>query len=205
MLRAGNFVSTNFAHVVGVGHSFGSEVTASITSTYPSDIDAAVLTGYSLTDAGMIPFLSSLDLQIASQNDPVRFAALNNGYLIQANAIGNQFAFLRYPGFPASNLRVAQASKDTVTLGELLSMPMAGNATAYTGIIDVVNGINDLPFCGGNCTYGSDQTAGVRAMYPAVRVFESYNAPVAGHGLNLHYSASYAFTQIQTFLGTNGL
>lgn len=205
MLKAGDFASTSFTHVIGVGHSYGSEITSAIAVDYPDDISAAILTGYALAGPGIAPFLASLDLQIASQNNPVRFSALNNGYLIQANAIGNQFAFLRYPGYPASNLNVAEVSKDTVTFGELLSMASSGNATTYTGPVDVVNGINDLPFCGGNCTYGTDQTAAVQAKFPATRAFASYNAPLAGHGLNLHYSASDAFVQIQNFLKSNGL
>lgn len=54
-------------------------------------------------------------------------------------------------------------------------------------------------------TYPTDLSASVKNLYPAAKAFETYLAPVARHGLNVHYSAEGAFSQIQTFLKNNGL
>ena len=96
-----------------------------------------------------------------------------------------------------------------MTFGELLSqMAISGPATQWTKPLAVVNGVNDLPFCYGNCTNPTDKATAVRpALYPALSPsnFGSYLAPVAGHGLNLHYSAGDAYAYIQRFLVTHGL
>jgi pimeloyl-ACP methyl ester carboxylesterase len=205
-LKAGAFSSTKFENVIGVGHSYGSEITEAITAQYPNDIAAAILTGFTPSVAGIPSFISSLDLQIASENDPTEFGDLNNGYIVTANAIGNQFAFLKYPGFPAANLVEAEATKKALTFGELFSQTgTVQNATKYTGVVDVVNGDSDWPFCMGNCSFPTDLSAVVKSLYPAAKAFETYLAPLTGHGINVHYSANGAFEQIQTFLKNNGL
>jgi pimeloyl-ACP methyl ester carboxylesterase len=206
MLKSGILSSTAFENVIGVGHSFGSEITEAITAQYPDDIAAAVLTGFSRSMAGLPTFTTSLDFQIASENNESAFRDLNNGYVVAANVIGNQFAFLKYPGFPAANLAKVEATKQTVTFGELFSQSNAvRKATEYTGVVFVVDGDSDWPFCKGNCTYPKDKAAAVKALYPAAKDFQTYLAPVTGHGLNVHYSANRAFEHIQDFLKHNGL
>ncbi|KAE9982234.1 hypothetical protein BLS_006393 [Venturia inaequalis] len=205
MLKSGAIASTKFESVIGVGHSFGSEVTQAITLQYPDDFVAAILTGFTTGQTGFPSFVTSLDLQIAAQNNP-KFAGLGNGYIVAANSIGNQFAFLKYPGFPTANLALVEKSKETLTFGELFSQAnLVQIATKFTGIVDVVNGDSDWPFCMGNCTYPTDSSASVKALFPAAKAFETYLAPMAGHGLNVHYSAEVAFEHIQDFLKRNGL
>ena len=98
LLRKQHFGPHKFKKVVGVGHSAGSTVTQGVTTTYPEDFDAVILTGIS-TLATYVPLgVAALDLQIASQASSV-FEGLPNGYLTQANAIGIQFTFFRYPNF----------------------------------------------------------------------------------------------------------
>lgn len=205
MLRNGSVASTRFSHVVGTGHSFGSFITQALTKSYPSDLDAAVLTGFSLSMTGLPTFIASLDLTIAALNDPLRFSGLNFGYLAANNYIGNQFAFFRAQGFPPSNLALAEASKNTVTLGELFTLSAVTGNTTYTGPVDVVDGQNDWPFCQGNCSYPMDLAAAAKSLYPMTKNFTSYLAPNCGHGLNLHYAATAAFEQIQAFVAGNGL
>lgn len=205
MLRSGYFADTKFSKVIAVGHSFGSEITNAITVQYPSAVDAAILTGFSLNSTGATSFMSALNPEIASQNDPASFSALNNGYNVAANFAAIQWAFMRYPGFPKENLALAATTKQTFTFGELISAPAGGVAAMYNGIVDVVNGANDWVFCFGNCSYPTDLAAAVTTLYPKATAFSSYLAPVAGHGINLHYSATGAFVHIQTFLKTNGL
>lgn len=204
MLRNGSVANTRFAHVIGTGHSFGSFMTQALTKSYPADLDAAVLTGFSLSMTGLPTFITSLDLTIAALNDPLRFPGLPSGYLVANNYIGNQFAFFRAQGFPPSNLAIAEATKQTVTLGELFTLGAVTGNTTFTGPVDVVNGMNDWPFCQGNCSYPTDLTSAVKSLYPMTKNFTTYLGAGAGHGLNLHYAATAAFEQIQSFIVGNG-
>lgn len=207
-IRNGTF-GTSFNRVVGVGHSFGSAITQGLTNQFPSDLDAAVLTGFSVNQTGIPTFTSALDLSIANNVDPIRFANLSNEYLVSANVVGNQFAFFRAQGFPPSNLALGESSKQTVTFGELLTLAsIIAPATNFTGPVDVVNGAADWPFCMGNCSYPTNLAAAAATMlYPAVsnNTRSNYLAPGAGHGVNLHYAAGGAYQQIQTFLGSSNL
>lgn len=207
-LRAGRIASTAFKHVVGVGHSFGSIQTQALTAQFPRDLDAAVLTGFSTSSAGQPIFFAGLNLAIASENSPHRFPTLSKAYLISSNIIGNQFCFFRAQNFPPANLYIAELTKQTFTIGEFFTVgSVEAVASNFTGPIDVVDGENDLPFCEGNCLLPMNQAAAVKAaLYPAASEgSEYYIAAGAGHGLNLHYAAPAAYSQIMSFLKKNSL
>lgn len=206
MLRNGTFASTKFSKVTGVGHSFGSLLSIGQTSFYPTDLDGVVLTGVSINMTGIPSFIASLNLAIAAENCPSRFPGLSSGYVVADTSISNQFAFLRFPNYPPENLDIAEATKQTVTLGELFTLSVAAQpAPDFTGAVDVVNGYYDLPFCDGDCAYPSDKAAQVLLLYPNASANSTYLAPGSGHGLNLHYIAQTAYEQIGTFLADNGL
>ncbi|USW58133.1 Putative alpha/beta hydrolase-1 [Septoria linicola] len=201
-LRAGQF--GNFSKVVGVGHSFGSIITQAITSQYPSDLDAAVLTGFSANSSALPVFITGLNLALAMPNAPYRFATIPQGYLVSDTAISNQIGFLKAPGFDPEIANLAEATKGTVTFGELFSqsaptMP----AMNYTGPVAVVNGANDLPFCFGNCSYPTNLALGaLNKLYPMTNKTGAYLARDAGHGVNLHYSAVAAYHFAQDFVNS---
>lgn len=90
--------NNKFSKVVGVGHAAGSVITQAVTAKYPGDFDAVILTGLSLLGAGTDLALAAFNLQIARQANE-KFRDLSFGYLTQANAIGVQFGFFRYPNF----------------------------------------------------------------------------------------------------------
>lgn len=208
LLRTGVISNHTFKNVVGVGHSFGSLQIAGLTSQHPDDLDAAVLTGFSISASGTPLFFAGLDLTIASQNQPLRFPDLPNGYLISNSIEANQFAFFRAPNFDPALLNIAEATKQTFTVGEFLTTALIEMvSTNFTGPIDVVDGENDFPFCQGNCLLPHNQAAAVKAaLYPAASSGSDYYiAPGAGHGLNLHYAASMAYEHIQNFIKKNGL
>lgn len=97
LLRSG-IDQYKFSKVVGVGHSAGSAVTQGVTTKYPKDFDAIILTGTS-TIATYVPLtVAAFDFQIANQASP-RFSSLPNGYFTQASARGIQFSFFRFPNF----------------------------------------------------------------------------------------------------------
>lgn len=209
MLRSGYFSGKRYTHVVGAGHSYGSVVTQALTAHAPTLLDAAVLTGFTVNSTGLSNFLSGLNIAIASQNTPSRFGSLNNGYLVASSAISNQIAFFRSPGYDDTILARAEASKETVTVGQLFTTTaVIGRANEYTGPVAIVNGDADLPFCLGNCTYPVDKSSAVQhALYPQAKILSNsvYVAPNTGHGINLHYSAPGTFKFIQDFVKSSGL
>ncbi|KAK5123836.1 hypothetical protein LTR85_002472 [Meristemomyces frigidus] len=209
MLRNGTYSNNKFEDVIGVGHSFGSIITQAVTSEYPSAFDAAILTGFSVNSTALPVFLTALNLAIAGENQPYRFPAVPAGYLVSGTAISNQIGFFRAPGFDPAILALAEAMKNTVTLGELFTTAaVVAGAPGYTNPLAVVNGAEDLPFCFGNCSYPTNKAAMVQlALYPNVSSsnFGTYLAPVTGHGLNLHYGAVGAYHYIQSFLKEHNL
>ena len=167
MLKSGYFSNTTFSSVVGTGHSFGSLLTQGLTAKYPSSLTAAILTGFSINSTGQDPFVTGLNLAIASQNQPIRFSGLSNGYLVSDTAISNQIAFFHAQDFDPSILNLAEATKGTVTFGELFSQSVVTQTAAnFTGSVAVVNGDNDLPFCTGNCSYPTNFTQEALQLYP---------------------------------------
>ena len=88
----------NFSNVVGVGHSAGSTVTQGVTTKYPDDFDAIILTGITTSTTYLPLTIASSNFQIANQASK-KFRDLSNGYITQANEIGVQYAYFRYPNF----------------------------------------------------------------------------------------------------------
>ena len=99
------------------------------------------------------------------------------------------------------------ADKDTQTLGNLFTLAsVSGPVPQFKGPVDVILGENDFVFCGGNCTYPSDQTIPtLDLLYPSAgNGSQHFIVPGAGHAINGHYSAPKAFEHINGFLDSNG-
>ena len=204
MLRAGYFSNSTFSTVIGVGHSFGSVLTEAVTAKYPNSFNTAILTGFSINSTGQAIFTQGLNLAIASQNAPYRFTGLSNGYLVSSSAISNQIAFLHAQDFDSAILNLAEATKGTVTFGELFTTTsVVTPALNFTGNVAVVNGAEDLPFCTGNCSYPTNLAQQALQLWPRASRKGDYLAPLTGHGLNLHYSAVAAYHYIQDFISGN--
>ncbi|KAL9084971.1 MAG: hypothetical protein Q9159_004937 [Coniocarpon cinnabarinum] len=205
LLRNGDVADSAFKNVLAVGHSFGSFNIAGVTASHPTDFAAAIFTGFSASMAGIPVGEATLDSSIASENQPRRFAGLSNSYLVTNTIEGLQSFFFRAPGFDPAILSLAEAKKQTFGLGEMLTLAPPRVSVDFTGPIDVVNGLNDLPNCYGNCLYPENLAAQVKdAIFPAARNSSNYLAPVTGHGLNFHYSADAACAHIHGFLKENG-
>jgi len=205
MLKSGYFSNSSFSTVIGTGHSFGSVLTQAVTSKYPSSFKTAILTGFSTNSTRQPIFTQGLNLAIASQNQPYRFTGLSNGYLVSSSAISNQIAFFHAPGFDPAILNLAEATKGTVTFGELFTtMSVIAPAGNFTGSVAVVNGAEDLPFCTGNCSYPTNLAEAVfPELYPNAETTGAYLAPLTGHGVNLHYTAVAAYHYIQDFISNS--
>lgn len=102
LLRTNQIGQYKFSKFIGVGHSAGSTVTQGVTTKYPNDFDAVILTGISIIRTYVPLTIASSNFQIANQASR-KFQYLSNGYLTQANAIGIQYAYFRYPNFSPSS------------------------------------------------------------------------------------------------------
>ena len=99
LIRESRIGPYSFKNVVGVGHSAGSTVTQGVTTKYPKDFDAVILTGTSTSAAFVNTALASFDLTIANNDASRKFAGLPNGYLVQPTAQAIQFPYFRHPNF----------------------------------------------------------------------------------------------------------
>ncbi|KAL8822346.1 MAG: hypothetical protein Q9191_006916 [Dirinaria sp. TL-2023a] len=207
LIRDSKIGPYSFKNVVGVGHSAGSTVTQGVTTKYPQDFDAVILTGTS-TSAGFVnTAVASFDLTIANHDPSQKFSGLPNGYLVQPLAQSIQFPYFRFPNFNPKILSIEVANKQTQTFGELLTLgTIVAPATHFRGPVDVVLGENDLVFCGGDCTQPQDQSAlVVPVFYPAASKSQHYIVPGSGHVIFAHYSAPQAFAHMTSFLKTNNM
>ncbi|MCJ1472372.1 hypothetical protein MMC13_001019 [Lambiella insularis] len=207
-LRTPQVIGFIFKHYVGVGHAFGSGLTQGVTAQYPTDFNAVILTGTSTNFTSWTTGLVSMALQIANTEPSKRFADLANGYLSTAPVPqAFQFAYYRYPYFDQSIFNAQFATRETVSLGEILTLTDVYVPSAnFTGPVDVVLGQNDFLFCGGDCTYPTDFSALVQpALYPsALGVSQHFLVPNCGHAINTHLAAPQAFAQMLAFLAANG-
>ena len=81
-------------------------------------------------------------------------------------------------------------------------------AKDFYGSLQVIIGVNDYPFCGGDCMSPEDQAALLQPhSFPSANqnMSESVLIPNAGHNLNAHYNAGMTFTKMLDFVRKVGL
>ncbi|KAG4425907.1 hypothetical protein IFR04_000851 [Cadophora malorum] len=136
---------------------------------------------------------------------------LPNGYLISSNAEANKYLFLKPQFYDPGILTLGEATKQPVTLGELLSLGSLVVQNNYNGPVLVITGDSDLPYCGSDClaTGGAAPSipSQVKMNFPNVADgnFSAVVQPNSGHGINLHYNATGAYAVMNEFLGSKGL
>lgn len=208
LLRNAQIGGYSFENVVGVGHSAGSTLTQGITTQYPQDFDAVILSGTSTSPAYVALSVAAFNFINANTDPAPKLRGLPTGFLTQQSAVGIQFAFYRYPNFDEKAFQQQVANKQTNTLGVLLTLGgIVAPSTDFTGPVDIVNGQNDLVFCGGDCLYPTDQNMATLAIfYPAASGgSQTYIAVGSGHAIAAHKSGPDSFQQMVQFLQTNGL
>lgn len=208
ILRSERLGRFSFDNVVGVGHSAGSTLTQAVTTQYPEDFDAVILSGTSTSAASVALSMAAFNFVNANTDPSPKLRDLPDGFLTQQTAAGIQFAFYRYPNFDENAFRQQVANKQTNTLGVLLTLGgIIAPSTQFTGPVDVVNGENDLVFCGGDCLFPTDQNqAVITIFYPAAsNGSQTYIAAGAGHAIAAHNSGPASFQQMIEFLQANGL
>ncbi|KAK8861622.1 hypothetical protein IAR55_002445 [Kwoniella newhampshirensis] len=216
MLREGSLHDLgSFDTIVGVGHSYGSNLLTGVASTAPDAFDALVLTGFTANSTNGPLGLFAFQSTIASVAYPARFSADANDYVITPSVSNDQtgfFHFGSYPNYTQSALDKFTTTKGEYTLGQQNSIagPLALDRSNFTKPVFVVTGENDAPFCAANCYVtslgdGQTQLDTARDLYPSVSNFSTYVVAASGHGINFHTTAYEAYQQIINFVSAQGL
>ncbi|KAL5317746.1 hypothetical protein ACEPPN_014844 [Leptodophora sp. 'Broadleaf-Isolate-01'] len=136
---------------------------------------------------------------------------LPNGYLVSSNAEVNKYLFFKPKFYDAGILTLAEATKQPVTLGELLTLGSLVTMNNFNGPVMVITGDYDLPYCGSDCLATGGAAASIPAMvkmnFPNV-ADSNFSAIIqlnTGHGINFHYNVTGAYTVMNDFLGAKGL
>jgi pimeloyl-ACP methyl ester carboxylesterase len=114
--------------IVHVGHSYGSIATNLFLTTYPNMSDAALLTGFLISPKAASLKLEAGDFAYAAQLDPVRFADRGSGYMAFGTLSSFQLDSLRKATFEPDVLLYYNETKETVAVGELLSLTVGVGA-----------------------------------------------------------------------------
>lgn len=193
--------------IVHVGHSFGSAQTVALSAMYPELSDALVLTGWSTSADYMPMFLTGANFQQARLNG--KNTDYTGGYLTNGDVGSNVYLFFYPPHFDNGLLAFAEENKQPMTIGELMTITGLPAQSNFTGPVYVIDGENDVPFCGGDClnTGGTSASipAGAEKVFPSASAFVAYVHPNTGHAINVHHNATGAYKQITDFLGAHGL
>lgn len=127
--------------IVHVGHSFGSEITNGLIATYPSISDGVVLTGFAFNASGLPAEIAGTQAAPAAQVDSARFSGLDPTYLLFNSNVGYQLIFFFTPNFVESVFEATYTNRQTVTIGELLTMTgLQKPATSFTGPVLIIDG-----------------------------------------------------------------
>ncbi|KAF8988700.1 hypothetical protein BDZ89DRAFT_1087568, partial [Hymenopellis radicata] len=105
-------------NLVAVGHSYGSFTLLYLASALPQAIDHLVLTGFSADPesySGRSAF--ALNLALANEAYPDKFAALDNTYLATGDLVADLTIFFSYPHYGADALQWSIENKGTIAYG----------------------------------------------------------------------------------------
>ena len=200
-----SIISTPPKKVLHVGHSWGSQLSNAVASTFPGLSDGVILTGYSHLFQYQDMFVGNTAFHLASENQPGRFANHSSGYLTWADKYDNQYTFLSYPYFDPKVLVYTESTKFPFTIGEFISQTALNySATAFTGDVLYMAGQHDLIYCGWDCVglFGAQSAA--KEAFPKAKSWERYIQPHVGHGINLHYNATGAYGVIMNWAERHG-
>ena len=129
----------SFSTVVGVGHSYGSNLLTGVASMNPGVFDALILTGFT-NNATQGPLgLGGFDSTIASVAYPSRFSNLSNAYVSTPSVSTDQKEFFHYPNYTQDALNLFTTTKSEYSLGQLSKLPPPCAAPLHCGKVSVDN------------------------------------------------------------------
>lgn len=216
---AGNYIdiSATFEKIILVGHSFGSFISYSLTSLYPHLSDAAVFTGFILSNQITEQRTAEMALQYAPESDPELFGDYGPGYTVVGTPGALQVGFLSarvnktlgIGGFepealdymfktraPTSGVEISSAE---VMLASVLTAP------EYQGPVQFTLGEYDMQICLGDCKGTYNVTMIENEMYPKAKGVDIYLQPGTGHAMPFHRGAHVGFKRTFDWLSENGL
>lgn len=206
-------VDVAFEKIIFAGHSGGSILGNALSIQHPEDVDAYLLTGYSL-QPGAASILTLPEFEPAAVVSPTQFGSEDPGY-IQATSKEGTLSLFYSGDFDPGRAEYDFDHLQTVCVSEFATISLGQlSAPEYKGAVFVLNGNEDAIFCSGSpadvvleaagsCADGF--SSGVGAAYPAARAFAFHNVPDTGHSLNLHHSAQQSFKAAHDFLAKQGL
>lgn len=127
------------SRLVHVGHSYGSIATNLFLTNHPELSDAALLTGFLISPKAAGLKLEAGDFAYAAQLDPVRFADRGSGYMAFGTLSSFQLDSLRRATLEPGVLLYYNETRQTVAVGELLSLTVGVGAPVkgFTGPVQV--------------------------------------------------------------------
>ena len=191
--------------IAHVGHSFGSFLTSAFIATYPELSDAAIITGFVLTEyLGSVGY-SPWSAQYAPLGD-IPFDRTPGYITAQKSGIQNVFfAGDPHTAFIRELLDYGDAIKQPIPVGELASgyklLGLPGDN--YTGPIHFMLAEFDFFICAGDCKGVTNATA-LAQTYPKAAAIEVDIQPNTGHAFPLHNNATAGFEVSFDFLKRNG-
>jgi hypothetical protein len=148
-LRSGSFPNIPaFSTVVGIGHSYGSNLLTGVASVGPDAFDQIVLTGFSNNVTSGPLGLAGFESTIANVAYPDRFP-YGNDYLSTPSVSIDQKEFFHFPNYTQAALDLFTATKGEYTIGQVSSIggPIALDRSNFSKPTFVITGNNDAPYC----------------------------------------------------------
>ena len=206
VLRAGTITGTPLGPIVTVGHSMGSVMAIAHALDYPEDVEGIVLTGILHTTNREYAerVRDSSTLAIFDR----RFGRRNLDFTYFTSKPGmREEMFYHGPAADPEVIAVDEATRETLTLGEIISVGRFDrNRTRDIGVpVLMVIGDRDFTSCGDeiDCADHEAVAAYERQFFGtaadvAVAVIED-----TGHVLNLHPSAPLTYATILDWIARN--
>ncbi|KAK3635226.1 hypothetical protein LTR56_014835 [Elasticomyces elasticus] len=202
-----------FEHVVHVGHSYGSILTAALLVAYPELSSAAILTGFTVTNStNPTTSTAALGFEYAAANDLGRYGDRGSGYIVPATVDQIQLGFYHrdnisdLSGFSDALLAYGEYIKQPLTTGEWLSIRGLLNivpALEFKGPLQFFLAERDFLVCGSDCKSDYDPAV-LAALYPRVKSLDTYIQPDAGHGLTFQKNATAGYAVMMNWLDSQG-
>ncbi|KAH8879489.1 hypothetical protein GQ53DRAFT_849576 [Thozetella sp. PMI_491] len=196
----GNPLPRTFQKLAYVGHSYGSEIGTLLAGRYPDDLNALVITGFTVAlGSAARGFMLRSAANVAD-----RFAGLSLGYLTFQNTTYRDS--LMYGGSYDHALAELDGShEDMCTVGEIVT---AGDgftpAIGFKKPVLAVTGASDSLFCdlssNPDFTSCEEILAATQVLFPNATTYQYYAPPSTGHTLTLHYTAQDTFQKVHEFL-----
>lgn len=202
-MRQGSYTTIGKpAHLVLVGHSFGSYSSNTLVAQAPGIADAAILTGYGLAGNPQLT-LEAFSPRVARLQRPA-YSVFDSGYITTGDVFGNIHNFFKLGAYDRAVAAFSEATKQPFAISELLSLlPVYQrlDAPKFKGPTLVISGEYDFVLCGGYCPGVLDQP--LRTYFRGSSDFQSYIQPKAAHGLNYATNATGSYGVVFDFLLKN--